>query len=109
MADGERFCPACIGVTEHEPGCHVASQTPPAPPTGGEAVLIMRDQFAQLAKCYLEMHSYDQARDATAMAEALQKFEDQHIITNIDWPPKIEKDEYGRAMLAGNPDTVVDP
>jgi hypothetical protein len=77
--------------------------------SGGEAVLKMRDEFAQLAACYLRMHSYDQARDATAMAEALQKFEQQHIITEIKWPACIETDEHERPFLSGNPDTVVDP
>lgn len=76
---------------------------------GRDFVLEMRDQFTQLAKCYLEMHSFDQARDATAMAESLQKFEDKHIITGIEWPPRVAEDEYGRRILAGNADTAVDP
>ncbi len=77
------------------------------PLTGGTAVLQMRDMFAQLAACYLEMREYAEARDAASMAEALEKFEEQHNITNIEWPPRVEKDEWG-TWLAGNTDTRKD-
>lgn len=76
-------------------------------PTGGEAVLRMRDEFVKLAQCYLEMHQYADAQRAAAMAESLTKFEDEHIITNIEWPPRVETDEYS-CWLAGNTDTRPD-
>ncbi len=76
-------------------------------PTGGVAVLRMRDDFVKLAQCYLQMHQYADAGRATALAEALNKFEDEHIITNIEWPPRVDSDEYG-CWLAGNEDTRAD-
>ena len=74
--------------------------------TGTEAVMRMRNEFVQLAQCYLVMGDFGAAREATNMAEALTKFEAQHNMTAIEWPPVAEQDEYDRGFLKGDPDTV---
>lgn len=74
--------------------------------TGGEAVIRMRDEFAQLAKCYIDMGDFAAAQQAAAMAKALEDFECAHNITDVEWPPRAEKDTYGRGFLAGNEETA---
>jgi hypothetical protein len=82
----------------------VASATDEAPEqvTGCDAVLRMRDEFNQLAQCYLKMHEYSQARDALTIAELLEKFEDHHIITEITWPAEtVENDGHHSLKWCG--------
>jgi hypothetical protein len=84
-------------VTLEEIAAIVASakDDAPGPVTGCDAVLRMRDEFNQLAQCYLKMHEYSQARDALTIAELLEKFEDHHIITEITWPAEtVENDGH---------------
>lgn len=64
---------------------------------GGPAVLKMRDDFVELAQCYLSMHGYGAAREAIEMANMLQTFESKHDITNVLWPPALVPDQYSES------------
>lgn len=57
--------------------------------TGTEAVLHMRDQFLQFAKCCAAVRDYSGARDALDIAQSLERFEANHNITMIVWPARI--------------------
>lgn len=67
---------------------------PPKPPTGASVILKMRDDFIQLAQCYLAMREYDGALHATDMAQRLEKFENEHIQTNMEWPARLIDSEF---------------
>lgn len=70
--------------------------TKPAVQSGGAAVMRMRDEFLQLVTAWNAMGNYSSAADAQAMAIALNKFEDDHNITSIEWPPRVAEDEHGK-------------
>lgn len=67
--------------------------------TGRDAVLKMRDEFLQLVTAYNAVGEYSDAADAQAMAVALHKFENDHRITHIAWPPKTEQTEFGVELV----------
>lgn len=66
------------------------------PPLDGRgAVLKLRDELLQLVTAYNTVGSYKHAAKAQAIAVALNTFEDEVIIINMAWPPRIEHDEHG--------------
>jgi len=67
--------------------------------TGMEAVRKMRDEFLQLVTAYNAVGEYTDAADAQAMAVLLNKFEDEHTIANIAWPPRVKDGEYGPELV----------
>lgn len=71
----------------------------PAQRSGSEAVIQMRDEFLQLVAAYNAIGEYRKAMDAQSMAIELNKFEDDHHITEIVWPPKVIKEEDGEGYL----------
>lgn len=61
----------------------------------------MRDQFITLSQCYLTLRDYDAAREATGLAQLLEKFEEDHDITEAEWPPRLADDPFepsGKAL-----------
>lgn len=60
--------------------------------TAGERVLQMRDDFMLLVAAYNEAHQFEHAQEAQALVIALHKFEDEHDITRVAWPPKPDDD-----------------
>lgn len=62
--------------------------------TGGKAVLRMRDEFLQLVTAYNATGNYSGAIEAQAVAILLNKFEDEHNITMIAWPARVQGDGY---------------
>lgn len=79
-----------------------AAAKPPEMQTGRDAVLAMRDDFKTLVNAYNAINEYADALDAQAMVIALNKFEDDHHITNMLWPARIE-------MVDGHADIVDKP
>lgn len=77
----------------------MSEQTASKALTGAKAVLTMRDEFLQLVTAYNAIGQYKQAAEAQAMAVALNAFEDEHAITDIAWPPRVESDEYGPSLV----------
>lgn len=62
---------------------------------GRGAVLKLRDELLQLVSAYNAIGSYEHAQKAQTIAVALNKFEDDVIITHMEWPPRIEQGEFG--------------
>lgn len=62
--------------------------------TGMKAVLRMRDEFLQLVTAYNATGNYNGALDAQAVAIMLNKFEDDHMITSIVWPARVQGEGY---------------
>ena len=67
-------------------------------PTAAQRVLAMRDDFLILVDAYNKIWRYDHALDAQAMVIALDKFEDEHNITDVAWPPQPDP-EYTDCFL----------
>lgn len=59
------------------------------PQAAGQVVLKMRDEFLQLVTVYNSVGLYEHAADAQAMAVALHRFECDHDITQMKWPPRL--------------------
>lgn len=55
--------------------------------TGSQAVLRMRDDFVRLVSAYNETGCYPQAQEAQELVIALNRFEDRHVLTEMQWPP----------------------
>lgn len=71
-----------------------------AEPEGGWAVLQMRDQFLALVHAYNAVGEYGDAADAQVMAVALNKFEEDHVITDMEWPPRLIKGKFGHEIAS---------
>jgi hypothetical protein len=65
------------------------------PEQGSAAVQRMRDEFLQLVTAYNAIGEYRQAAHAQEMAVLLNKFENSHIITHYEWPPRIIQGQFG--------------
>jgi hypothetical protein len=66
--------------------------------SGRDAVLKMRDEFLLLVAAYNAVGEYKDAQGAQVMAIVLNDFEDNHVITNMEWPPRVTSDQYGPAI-----------
>lgn len=62
--------------------------------TAEERVIQMRDDFLLLVAAYNSIGEYADALDAQTIAMALNKFEDDHNITEIAWPPERAGEEH---------------
>lgn len=74
------------------------AETKPAVESGCDAVTRMRDEFLQLVTAWNATGHYRSAADAQAMAVALDKFENDHIITSMEWPARVVEDEHGKSL-----------
>jgi hypothetical protein len=66
--------------------------------SGAKAVWRMRDEFLQLVAAYNAVGHYKSAADAQGIAIALDEFENKHVITEIEWPPRVIENEHGREL-----------
>lgn len=68
------------------------SESSAAVRTVSERVLAMRDDFVELVGAFNAAHDFETAADAQLLVVALNKFEDDHDLTQIAWPPSIDGD-----------------
>lgn len=68
------------------------SETRPQNGTASLRVIEMRDDFLLLVQAFNSVHDFRAAIEAQSMVIALNKFEDDHDITQIAWPPRLDED-----------------
>ena len=69
--------------------------------SGMDAVLQMRDEFLQFVAAYNKVGDYRSAMDAQVMSIALHKFEEDHGITTVLWPPNVIYDSKHGFYIEG--------
>lgn len=59
--------------------------------TGRDAVLKLHSEMLKLVTAYNAVGMFEDAAGAQKMAMALNQFEEDHVITNMAWPPRLVK------------------
>lgn len=76
--------------------------------TGRDAVLQLRQEMLKLVSAYNAVGMFQAAASTQVMVISLNKFEEEHVITNMAWPPRLVKRDGMTVICPAEDDGTAD-